>query len=360
MDPIAFVPPRFGSSPHYQTIAANLLGLLPGYRPNRRGLRNEMAVLPTQCRTGDRLFIHIHRFVGADHPRPAAVLVHGLEGSADSYYMVALTEKLLAAGFHVIRMNLRGCGEGVHLSRYLYSARLTIDIETVVDYVRRQVSPRVALVGFSMGAALTLKFMGEPQSERNAQRRLASFKRRKRPLRRWTRPLRADTFVAVSPPLDLFSGCEILDGPGARLYRDRFLKEAKVRVSREGKFDHIPHAQEELPLVDSWFEFDHLYIAPTMGFPGAPEYYEQASCARYLSGIKAPGFVLHAADDPLISMVGWNQADWQSKPNIEAVLTEHGGHVGWRSRPTPEIPDRRWMDYRIMGYPTRWRDGLAL
>ena len=324
-----------------------------------QGLRNEMAVLPTECRTGDRIFVHINRFTGpGSDVKPAVVLVHGLEGGTDSFYMVRLTEKLLRAGFHVVRMNLRGCGEGMDLSRYLYSARLTIDIETVVRYVRAEVAPLVALVGFSMGGSLTLKFMGEDQAERNAQRRLPGLRRRRRALRRFGRPIRADVFVAVSPPLDLFTGCEVLDEPGARLYRDRFLKEARLRVSEQGKFDHIPNAQEELPLVRSWFEFDHLYIAPTMGFPGAPEYYEHSSCRRYIPGIEAPGLVLHAADDPLISMVGWKETDWSSKPQITAELTTHGGHVGWRCQKNPAIPDGRWMDYRVLLYLTEWRDSL--
>ncbi len=356
---LPFVPPRFGRNPHYQTIASNLLGLLPGYRPKLRGIRSEAAVIPTECGTGDRIFVHIHRFTGpGSDVRPAAMLVHGMEGSTDSYYMVQLTEKLLRAGFHVLRMNLRGCGEGESLSRYLYSARLTIDLEVVLRYAREQISRHVALVGFSMGASLTLKFMGEDQAERNEQRLLKTLRRRRRARRRWEKPIRADVFVAVSPPLDLFTACEVLDSPSARVYRDRFLREARLRVSKQGKFDHIPRAIEELPLVTSWFEFDHLYVAPTMGFPGAPEYYEHCSSRRFVSGIEAPGLVLHAADDPLISMVGWKETNWASKPNIRAELTEHGGHVGWRCRKTPGIPDRRWMDYRLLWFLTEWRDSL--
>ncbi|MEQ9362983.1 MAG: hypothetical protein RIF32_02000, partial [Leptospirales bacterium] len=118
MQAVPFTPPPLFSNAHAQTIGGFLLGRLPGYRLNRVGLLNETAILPTQDGTGDRLFIYIHRYVDQAHyDAPAIVLLHGLEGDADSAYMVHLADKLLRAGFHVVRMNMRTCGPGATIAR---------------------------------------------------------------------------------------------------------------------------------------------------------------------------------------------------------------------------------------------------
>ena len=48
------------------------------------------------------------------------VIVHGLEGSSDSQYMLGVTGKALAAGMNVIRYNQRNCGGTDALAPVLY------------------------------------------------------------------------------------------------------------------------------------------------------------------------------------------------------------------------------------------------
>ena len=346
-----------GKNAHYQTISSNLLGQLPGFDPHKRGLVSEDEIIPTQDGTGDRLYIHVHRYTGpSGHDIPAVVLVHGLEGSASSIYMVKMTKKLLHAGFHVVRMNMRGCGPGVDLARNLYNSGFTLDVETVLAYVREKLSSKIALVGFSLGANVTLKYMGEDREERNRQRALMGAP----PIRGKLRDRIADVFIAVSPPLDLHASCEVLDGPAARIYRDMFLREIRKRVLPQRKFDHIPNAHAELAHVRDWFEFDNIYIAPSAGFIGALEYHRHCASRYYVPHIETPGLVLHAHDDPLIDPIGWDETNWKAKPHLTAHLTRYGGHLGWLSRKHAFIPDRRWMDYRLMHYLTEWRDGTRI
>lgn len=310
--------------------------------------------MPTQDENGDQLYLDIHRFTGENkHPRPAVVMVHGLEGDSDSLYIVKVAERLLRAGFHVVRMNLRTCGRGLRLARRAYNAGLTIDVETVLDYVRGRIARHVALCGFSLGANLTLKLLGEDVSERDRQ--LRAFGSKKRAKRR-RQPL-ADVFVAVSPPLDLQRCCELLDAPDCRLYRDMFLKEIKNRA-RHGKFGARPDLEEELDYIRNFFEFDHRMTAPAGGFKSALQYYETASALSWVDGIRTPGLILHAEDDPMIHMGGWTEARWERFSYIQAELTRYGGHLGWLGRKHPLFPDRRWMDYRIVSYLNDWRDSL--
>ncbi|MBX7056643.1 MAG: alpha/beta fold hydrolase [Leptospirales bacterium] len=350
---LSFQPSRLFRGRHVQTIGANLLARFRGYDPRRRGMINESALTPTLDDSGDCIWLDIHRFVGpADSHKPAALLVHGLEGDSDSVYIISVTERLLRAGFHVIRMNLRSCGRGGHFARRAYNASLTVDLLAAAEYVRRTISPHLAIVGFSLGANLTLKLMGEDRTERERQLRVFGGKAR---LRRRTPP--ADVFVAASPPLDLARSCEQLDEPPCRIYRDMFLREIKERARRRLFIDH-PDLERELREIRTMFDFDHCFTAPAGGFRSAIDYYKAGSSLNYLSGIEAPGLVLHAEDDPMINMEGWHQADWDRRPHILAELTATGGHLGWIARRHPLLPDKRWMDYRIVEYLSAWRDAL--
>ncbi|MBI3396673.1 MAG: alpha/beta fold hydrolase [Spirochaetia bacterium] len=354
MSLVPFSPPWYARNPHFQTISAHLLGHIRGYKPHQLGLLNESVVLPAQAGGRDRLFLNVHRFQRADRRRtPAAVLVHGLEGSSESVYILSLTRKLLSAGFHVIRMNLRGCGQGRHMARNPYNAGLTIDVETVLEFVEKEISPLIALIGISIGANIILKYLGEDQAERNRQRINYGAK----PLRRRRAPRYAKVFAAVSPPLDLYAACECIDSPAASTYRNMFLREIIPRVA-EGFYDNSPYGPEEAGHITTWFDFDHAYVAPTGGFPGAIEYYRHCASRYYVHTIDIPGLVLHAYDDPLINPIGWEETNWSNMPHITAHLTGQGGHVGWLGQKHPYFPDRRWMDYRVMSYMTEWRDSL--
>ena len=55
--------------------------------------------------------------------KPALVLVHGMEGSTDSRYMLGTAEKALAAGLNVVRVNYRNCGGTEHLTPTLLKHR---------------------------------------------------------------------------------------------------------------------------------------------------------------------------------------------------------------------------------------------
>ena len=85
------------------------------------------------CGDGVRLQA-FHSTPIAGRSRTMAVLLHGWEGSAQSLYVLSLAQTLHAAGFDVVRLNLRDHGDTHHLNRELFhSCRLP----EVVGAVRR-------------------------------------------------------------------------------------------------------------------------------------------------------------------------------------------------------------------------------
>src|SRR5260370_42524595 len=75
--------------------------------------------------SGDGLGGSLHRPPPASGPapaRPLVVLIHGLSGCEQSHYMVKTASHLLAMGFGVLRLNLRGPGPSRPHCRFQYYA----------------------------------------------------------------------------------------------------------------------------------------------------------------------------------------------------------------------------------------------
>ncbi|MCB1304545.1 MAG: alpha/beta fold hydrolase [Leptospiraceae bacterium] len=308
----------------------------------------------------DRILLKIHRQKRIQ--APAVLLVHGMEGSSESVYIVKITERLLSRGFHVVRMNLRQCGDGRNMARMTYNAAMTVDIHAACAFLMDNLSERIALVGYSLGGNMTLKYMGETAAERSRQIRALrkaqpDYLERESPIRkRWSDlPLRIpECWVAVSAPLDLKATQVRMDSDRARVYREQFLNEFKLRVDSGVYGELARNLPEAHRRPDTFYRFDTLYTAPAGGYLGAEHYYEVGSGGNYLSKIKTPGLLLHALDDPLIPHEPIHEIPWSQYKDIEVHFTLNGGHVGWLARKHPEFPDRRWMDYRIEAYLLDW------
>ena len=122
---------------------------------------------------GDRLVVRESVPSGWEAPRPTAVLVHGLAGSADASYLVRVGRRLYTLGIRVVRVNLRGAGEGFGLARGIYHAGRSDDLREVVnDLEARNPGSPIALIGFSLGANLVLKLAAEAAAAASSGSRL--------------------------------------------------------------------------------------------------------------------------------------------------------------------------------------------
>jgi predicted alpha/beta-fold hydrolase len=262
---------------------------------------------------------------------PAAVLVHGLAGCARSPYVLRLARKLVAMGIRVVRMNLRGAGSGFGLARGIYHAGRSDDLRAVVTWLGAR-APRspIALVGFSLGASLTLKLAAEAAS----------------------RPLDGlDCVVAANPPIDLAACARAMQRPENRIYDWNFARWLRAQVGRLHR--HFPELGEPaLGRVRSVYEFDDRYTAPRNGFASAEDYYARSGTLRLIGLISQPGLVVHAADDPFIPLAPFQAISFPSTLRFE--LTSRGGHLGYLSR-SPWQGGRRWLDARLATWlAARW------
>src|SRR5579863_7026518 len=157
----AFAPRRFLRNGHLQTIAGNFMARA-NYLPAPESVLVEVSpASDTQIATQVLCDCHWQQ-AEVRAQRPTAIVVHGLEGSSDSQYVVGNANKLWRAGANVIRMNMRNCGgrnyEMARLSPTLYHSGLSGDVDAVMRYfLKREGLESVSLIGYSMGGNLVLK-----------------------------------------------------------------------------------------------------------------------------------------------------------------------------------------------------------
>src|SRR5437762_3487668 len=91
-----------------------------------------------------------------------AVIIHGLEASSQMHYVKGMARTLFNAGYQVAAMNLRGCSGELNKQVRAYHSGATDDVETVIRYIlSNHDCDEMALVGFSLGGNLILKYLGE-------------------------------------------------------------------------------------------------------------------------------------------------------------------------------------------------------
>ena len=263
------------------------------------------------------------------HTRPTLLLVHGLEGSADSAYMLGTAEKALAAGFNVIRLNVRSCGGTIDLTPTLYHAGLTDDLHRIIEELSGTDGlDQLYVAGFSLGGNMALKLAGEYGS--GAPKALRGV-------------------VAVSPSIHLPSCADAIEMRSNLIYRMSFIM--SLRRSMREKARLYPERYDESRLRGIWSirEFDDVYTAPHSGFRDVADYYERASSLPYIKDVALPVMIVHSQDDPFIPFAPFTSEEITSNPNVTLLAPEHGGHCGFISA-RPEGDDRFWAERKIVDF----------
>lgn len=236
-----------------------------------------------------------------------AVLCHGLEGSMDAGYVKTASEALAGAGWDALAWNLRGCGPVPNRLLPAYHSGKTDDLAAVI----RHAAPgyqEVALVGFSLGGNLVLKYLGESAPHP-----------------------KVSAAVAISAPVDLHSTACALDSKIAnRIYLKRFLQtlNAKMREKRA----RFPRAVPDVT-ARSLREFDEVYTAPLHGFSGAEDYWAKSSGRQFLRRIAVRSLLLNAGDDPFLGGESFPWEEARGNPHFSLEVPARGGHLGflaWR------------------------------
>ena len=329
-----FLPHKRLRNPHLMTIAANF------WRRKFPRLNASVSRL-FEVEPGTRIRGECH-WQEKPQGHSTLVLLHGLEGSSESGYMLGTAEKAFVSGFNVIRLNQRNCGGTEKLTRTLYHSGLSGDIRAVLlELIERDSLPEIFAAGFSMGGNLVLKMAGEFGN---------------------AAPPQLVAFAAIAPSLDLAACADALAESRNFLYNRHFVKRLKRRMRyKAGLFpDLFPLDLAAFRRIGTVRDFDDVVTARFCGFRDAADYYLRSSAANVVAAIRRPTLILTAQDDPFVPFRPFQNSAIQSNPNITLMAPSHGGHCAFISQEPG--PDRFWAEARIVEFclSKSLADGRAL
>jgi uncharacterized protein len=285
---------------------------------------------PFTLADGDVLFASLDQPIDPRPGLPLVILIHGLPGSESSPYMIRMARHLLMRGHNVLRLNLRGAGESrAHCRKQYYAGSSGDIVELLAQLPPELTQCGVAAVGYSLGGAILLKYLGEQGSRT---------------------PICAA--VSVSAPIDLLGATRSLTSFRNSLYHWYIFRLIKRGATAEG----AGLTTEERKAIESssnLLEYDDRFTAPRNGYRGVADYYEACSAMNFLADIRTPTLVLAALDDPWVPGAAYSGFYWRSNPSLSLVplLPAHGGHVGFHGVGF----DRSWSDLAVAGFLRNFR-----
>jgi uncharacterized protein len=316
-----FVPHPWFRNGHAQTLVGNFQrrrNLLPTPEDRLFNVEPEVQIL---C--------HCHWQQGRSE-RMTLVIVHGLEGSSDSRYVIGTGSKAWKRGWNVVRMNMRNCGGTETLTPTLYHSGMSHDVAAVVrTLIEEDGLQQIAVAGFSMGGNLVMKMSGEWGSDAPAEVKCA---------------------VGISPAVDLAISADALHDRANRLYEWKFMRGLRNRIKRKAQL--YPHRYDLRYLrgVKTIRQFDDQITARYSGFTGADDYYARAAAANVIDRIAIPTLVIHADDDPFIKLTPESRAKLEHNPHIRFIETEYGGHCAFMEAPDHDGDDGRWAEKKLVDF----------
>ena len=269
--------------------------------------------------TEDRDFVDLIRL---DGPRggPHLLILHGLEGTAQSHYVRGLFLEAERRGWAADLLLFRGCGGELNRAPRFYHSGETSDVDAVAHRLfSSHPDAPFLFVGVSLGGNVLLKWLGEHGD---------------------SLPGRVVASAAVSVPFDLARASRHINRGFSRVYEQHFLR--SLRRKALAKLDRYPDlaSRARIESARTLYEFDDAVTAPVHGFVNADDYYSRSSSIRFLSRIRVPTLLLSAVDDPFLPCDVLHDVQQLAVENarIEVEFLAKGGHVGFVSGQNPLRP----------------------
>lgn len=261
---------------------------------------------------GDFLRMHFHETAPG---RPWALQLHGLEGSARSFYVGGLTRALTGLGWNVAVMEFRACGGEMNRARRVYHMGETSDLDFVVRrLLARDPAMALYLTGVSLGGNVLAKWLGEQGAGVPAQVKAAAV-------------ISAPFDPAISAP----QFHEILYG----FYSWNFLRTLVPKaIEKERQYPGAIDI-EAVKACKDFYAYDTLVTAALHGFEDAVDYWTRVGCHQFLPQVRVPLLLLSSADDPFNPAETLPHGQVAASPWLVPQFTAHGGHVGFVGGSSP-------------------------
>jgi predicted alpha/beta-fold hydrolase len=252
-------------------------------------------------------------------PIPVLLLLHGLTGGSHEPYMRSLATRAQSS-FRVVCLNMRGAASMPLLTAKAFSAEVNADVLCAMQAVRSACpGAPIAAAGFSLGANILFRFLGDPSSQKC--------------------PIKAA--VSICNPLDLQSTSNHLAASCLGRLWSKIMAKNLIRFwSKHALPSHADDAAKPLALahpnflhtcarISSVYEFDREFVCPMFKHKDPEAYYAHASSSRLLGAITCPVLFISADDDPITGGIGVGAEGVAATQHGVSVRAHTGGHCAF-------------------------------
>lgn len=261
--------------------------------------------------------------------QPIVLVLHGLEGSFDSFYAKRMMNVMHQNGWFSVLMHFRGCGQKPNRKAQSYHSGQTADVHEFITHLNNTFpASRIYAVGFSLGGNVLAKYLGEHVEN----------------------PLSGG--VVISAPLQLNECADSISKGFSKVYQkyliDKLVKSTHDKIDFLNGAEPIPIDKAKLDNLNTIYDFDDCITAPINGFDDAMDYYLSSSSKQFLKNITTPTLVIHAKDDPFMNekVIPSNE---ELSDQVLFELSDRGGHVGFLSGNNPFKPEF-WAETRSVEF----------
>ncbi len=304
-----YQPPFIFKSGHFNTIFRTLF-TFPKLEYNRKRIN-----------TPDNDFIDLDFIYTGSNK--LIIIVHGLEGSSFSKYVLSNTLTFKSNHYDVCAVNLRGCGGEPNMLYSSYHSGKTEDLDIIINNIENNYE-EIFLIGYSLGGNLVTKYGGEKAGSINSK---------------------IKKIIAVSTPVDLMDSAYELSKYKNYFYNQLFLKSLKnkLRLKLE-KFPECGISIRDISKISSLKQFDDIYTSVAHGFDDAIDYWIKNSSKQFIPYIKIPILMLNALDDPFLGKKCYPESEKNKYFTLETP--KFGGHVGFNI--AFDSKKNKWLEKRIL------------
>lgn len=252
-----------------------------------------------------------------DPSRRTILLLPGLTGGSSEKYVRATIATFHKLQWQCVVLNARGCANTPVTTAQLFCCAYTNDLRYVVHELseRYQFAQDAFVgVGFSMGANILVKYLGEDGNET---------------------PLTGA--ISIGNPFDLtLCSANFEKSFWNRMTYDKTLNKNLrtlffVKSNASKQFEQYPGVDlDAIKATRTVREFDDALTKYVFHYDTVDDYYNDAGSTKKLCGVQVPLLCINARDDPIsICAALPNDEVIRANPNLILCTTKSGGHLAF-------------------------------
>lgn len=234
------------------------------------------------------------------------ILFHGLEGDSKRTYLNSCSDYFFERDFNILAWNHRSCGGEMNATCRLYHHGATDDIQRVVDKAIDEGYQRIYLVGYSMGGALILNYLGNHQINPKIK-----------------------GAVSFSAPISLKSSADTLKQFPNTVYFKNFKRTLVPKFQEKSKQFPGLLNEDMIDKIKTFDEIDKYFTAAMHGYSSKEDYYDKASPATVLDNITIPCLIVNAVNDPFLGSGCYPIERFEKHEFCYFEMPKYGGHCGF-------------------------------